>query len=127
LQISSKLLVEVNPFQEKHLLAYFVDVAALSQLSGALLSSVETAGRWYAAGNLAKRRIGKAELTADILGLTTFEVCSSRKILNLKALKNKITTSETNFFLRHDVSILNQLMTYSDCLDYVFVFDLLSK
>jgi len=125
--ITSKLLDEVNPFQAKRLLAYFVDVAATSQSIGALLSSMETAGRWYTAGNLAKRMIGKAEHTADILGLTTFEVFSSRKISNLKALKNNITTSEKKLFLRHNVSILNQLMSYSDCLDYVFVFDLLSK
>ena len=44
--ITSKLLDEVNHFQAKCLLAYFVDVAATSQLIGALLSSVETVGRW---------------------------------------------------------------------------------
>ena len=55
--------------------------------------------------------------------MTAFEVCSSRKISNLKVLKNNFTTSEKNLFLRHGVSILKQLMTYSDCLDYVFVND----
>jgi len=60
-------------------------------------------------------------------GLTTFEVKSSRNISKLTGLRNNIVTSQKKLFLRHEVELSSQLLTYVDRSDYIAVFDLSNK
>jgi hypothetical protein len=62
--------------------------------------------------------------SADVVGLTKFEVSSIRDISKLKALQNNVIVIQKKLFFRQDDRIWNQLMTYSDRLDYVVVFNL---
>jgi hypothetical protein len=60
--------------------------------------------------------------SADVMGLTTFEVKSSRNKSMLTGLRNNIVTSQKKLFLRHEVSIM-RLLTLPDRSDYIAVFD----
>ena len=62
--------------------------------------------------------------SADVLGLTTFDIKSSTNISELTGLRNNIVTSQKKLFLRHEVSISSQLLTLPDRSDYIAVFDL---
>jgi hypothetical protein len=62
--------------------------------------------------------------SADMMGLTTFDVKSSRNISELTGLRNNIITSQKKLFLRHEVALSTQLLTYPDRSDYIAVFDL---
>jgi hypothetical protein len=62
--------------------------------------------------------------SADELGLTTFDVKSSRNKSKLTGLRNNIVTSQKKLFSRHQVSISSQLLNYQDQSDYIPVFDL---
>jgi hypothetical protein len=61
--------------------------------------------------------------SADVMGLTTFNVESSRNISELTGLRNNIVTSQKKLFLRHEVALSSQLLTYPDRSDYIAVFN----
>jgi hypothetical protein len=61
--------------------------------------------------------------SADVMGLTTFDVKSSRNISELTGLRNNIVTSQKQLFLRHEVALSTQLLNYQDQSDYIAVFD----
>lgn len=60
--------------------------------------------------------------SADVVGLTKFEVSKSRNISKLKALKNNIIATQKKLFSKHEDSILNHLLVHPNRLDYVVVF-----
>jgi hypothetical protein len=62
--------------------------------------------------------------SADVMGLTTFDVRRSRNISKLTGLRNNIVTSQKKLFLRHESSISSRLLNYSDRSDYIAVFDI---
>jgi hypothetical protein len=65
--------------------------------------------------------------SADMMGLTLFDVKSSRNISELTGLRNNIVTSQKKLFLMHKVSLFSQLVCCSDQSDCVAVFDLSNK
>ena len=65
--------------------------------------------------------------SADMMGLTMFDVKSSRNISELKGLRNNIVTSQKKLFLRHKSSLFSQLLNYPDQSDYIAVFVLSDK
>jgi hypothetical protein len=65
--------------------------------------------------------------SADMMGLTMFDVKSSRNISELTGLRNNIVTSQKKLFLVHKVSLFSQLVCCSDKCDCVAVFDLSNK
>ena len=62
--------------------------------------------------------------SADVMGLTTFDVKGSRNKSKLTGLRNNIVTSQKKLFLRHESSISSRLLNYSDRSDYIAVFDI---
>ena len=62
--------------------------------------------------------------SADMMGLTMFDVKSSRSKSELKGLRNNMVTSQMKLFLKHEDALSRQLLTYSDRSDYIAVFDL---
>jgi hypothetical protein len=62
--------------------------------------------------------------SADMMGLTTFDVKSSRNKSKLTGLRNNIVTSQKKLYLRHESSISSRLLNYSDRSDYIAVFDI---
>jgi hypothetical protein len=65
--------------------------------------------------------------SADMMGLTTFEVKSSINISELTGLRNNIVTSQKKLFLQHKSALFSQLLNYQDRSDYIAVFDLSNK
>ena len=62
--------------------------------------------------------------SADVLGLTTFNVRRRRNISTLTGLRNNIVTSQYKLFLRHEDKLSTQLLTYQDRIDYIARFNL---
>jgi hypothetical protein len=62
--------------------------------------------------------------SADVLGLTTFDVRRSRNKSKLTGLRNNMVTSQRKMFLRHEDALSRQLLTYPDRSDYISVFNL---
>ena len=65
--------------------------------------------------------------SADVLGLTTFEVKSSRNKSELTGLRNNIVTTLKKLFLRYEAVLSRQLLTFPDRSHHIVVFNLSNK
>jgi hypothetical protein len=107
-----------------------VALVATTLLSGVLLCSVKGVDEWHTVELSARRRIGDVDHTlgtarsADVMGLTDFDVRRRRNVSELTGLRNNIVTSQKKLFLMHKSSLFSQLMNLPDRSDYIVLFDL---